>query len=93
METRIDLSAYVDPTARLFGERLKTLRLATGVTQGELADKTGTTASHISRIERGQANPTLDLMVKLAAEVGGEVWDMVRPHCGPAGATDPNQNG
>lgn len=88
MEARIDLSAYVDPTARLFGERLKTLRLATGITQGELAEKTGSTASHVSRIERGQANPTLDLMVKLAGEVGGEVWDMVRPRCGADGSTD-----
>lgn len=82
MATHIDLSEQLDPTAQLFGERLKTYRLKAGLTQGQLAEKTRTTGSYISSIERGRANPTLDLIVKLAEEVGAEAWDMIRPEPG-----------
>jgi transcriptional regulator with XRE-family HTH domain len=49
------------------------------LTQGQLFEQTGITAAYISQIERAQANPTLDMMVKLAQAVGLEAWDMIRP--------------
>jgi transcriptional regulator with XRE-family HTH domain len=80
------LDAEVSPTGggwntccAAFGKRLKERRLSLGYTQAQLFEQTGITAAYISFIERGRANPTLDMMVKLAEAVGAEAWDMIRP--------------
>ncbi|MDK4807553.1 MAG: helix-turn-helix transcriptional regulator [Novosphingobium aromaticivorans] len=73
------LDDVVQPAAVLFGARLKKRREDLGLTQGQLFEQTGITAAYISQIERAQANPTLDMMVKLAQAVGLEAWDMIRP--------------
>lgn len=86
----LELEEYAQPAARLFGERLKQRRLERGLTQAQLFEQTGITASYISVIERGRGNPTLDMMVKLAEAVGAEAWDMIRPNCG---STDSIQSG
>ncbi len=67
------------PAAKVFGERLKQRRQSLGLSQAQLFEQTGITAAYISVIERGQANPTLDMMVKLADAVGAEAWAMIRP--------------
>lgn len=67
------------PAAEFFGNRLKERRQELGLTQGQFAERTGSTAAYVSQIERGQANPTLDVMAKFADVVGLEVWDMLRP--------------
>ena len=67
----------VQASARLFGQRLKSARETAGLIQGQLSDRTGITADYISLIERGRANPTIDVMVKLAEAVGAEVWDLI----------------
>lgn len=77
------------PAAQLFGKRLKVRRQALGLTQAELFEQTGITAAYISFIERGRANPTLDMMVKLAEAVGAEAWDMIRPCPEDASKTPP----
>lgn len=41
-----------------------------GITQKELADKIGTKQSAIARLESGNINPSLDLLEKIAAEMG-----------------------
>ena len=75
----IDLDDGGHPTAQLFGERLKERRRALGLTQAQMFEQTGITTTYISLVERGQANPTLDVMIKLADAVGAEAWDMIRP--------------
>ena len=45
-------------------------RKATGLTQKELADKTGITQADISRLERGSANPSLKTLQRLAKGMG-----------------------
>jgi DNA-binding XRE family transcriptional regulator len=75
----IHLDEVVQPAAILFGKRLKIKRQAKGLTQAELAEVTGITAAYISVIERGRANPSLDMLVKLAEAIGEEAWDMIRP--------------
>ena len=65
--------------AVLFGSRLKEARKAQRWTQGQLADRAGTTAGYLTFIEKGQANPTLDMLVKLADAVGLELWAMLKP--------------
>jgi len=49
-----------------FGERVKELRLASGMSQEAFADKSGFARSYMSRIERGLANPSLTAVEALA---------------------------
>lgn len=77
MEIRLDDCAH--PVARLFGQRLKGRRKALGLTQGQLFDRTGINNGYISQVENGRANPTLDMILKLADAVGLEAWAMLRP--------------
>lgn len=49
-----------------FGERVKVLRKASGVSQEAFADKCGFARSYMSRIERGRANPSLDAIAAIA---------------------------
>lgn len=50
----------------LFGERVKELRIATGMSQEAFADRCGFARSYMSRIERGGSNASLDAIEVLA---------------------------
>lgn len=62
----------------LFGERLRQARIEAGITQAEMAERSGVHIQYVSRVERGQRNLTLSTMAKLAAVVGRSVSDMLR---------------
>ena len=62
----------------LFGERLRQARIAAGMTQAEMAERSGVHVQYISKVELGQKNLTLGTMAKLAAAVGHSVSDMLR---------------
>ncbi|WP_110686779.1 helix-turn-helix domain-containing protein [Salinicola aestuarinus] len=51
------------------GAHLKTLREARGLTLSRLAADAGLAKSSLSRLERGDANPTLDTLWRLAREL------------------------
>lgn len=53
-----------------FGQRVKELRQASGLSQEAFADKCGFARSYMSRIERGTANPSLDAIEALAVALG-----------------------
>ena len=48
-------------------------RKAQGITQAELARRTGIPRSNITRFESGSYNPSLDLLVRIAAALGMEL--------------------
>jgi transcriptional regulator with XRE-family HTH domain len=56
----------VSPTHRKFGERLKELRGKKNFTQEDLADKVGVDRSYMGFLERGEKNPTLRNLVRIA---------------------------
>ncbi len=87
MARYVELDDCALPAAKLFGERLKARRQSLGLSQAQLFEQTGITASYISVIERGRANPTLDMMVKLAEAIGEEAWAMIRPDDRPENAS------
>lgn len=60
-------------TAESLGEQFARARKAAGITQAQLAQKTGLQQSAISRFERGLANPTLETLETLAAGIGAEL--------------------
>ena len=48
-------------------------RQASGMTQKQLADKTGIAQSDISKLEHGNANPSLRTLQRLAAGMGMQI--------------------
>ena len=48
-------------------------RTASGLTQKQLAEKTGIAQADISKLERGNANPSLRTLQRLAAGMGMNV--------------------
>lgn len=58
------------------GERLRELRLAYHITQEELAERAGLSYKFIGEIERGQANPTIDTMWRLAKALRVEIHEL-----------------
>jgi len=54
------------PPNKALGLRIKQLRAALGVTQEELADRSGMFRTYMSRIESGVANPTVTMLYAVA---------------------------
>jgi DNA-binding XRE family transcriptional regulator len=52
------------------GQRLRALRLAAGLTQAELARRTGIHRPNIARVEAGRHTPSLETLARLAAAIG-----------------------
>lgn len=52
-----------------FGERLRRLRTAEGLTQAELGRRIGRTVTAISKYESGAMKPTLEVAVELAFQL------------------------
>src|SRR5258706_9968930 len=61
----------------LFGAHLREMRLARGLTQPDLADRVGTSASNISDLERGIKVPTLTTVARLADALECNVSELV----------------
>ncbi|MEG3162699.1 helix-turn-helix transcriptional regulator [Sphingomonas sp. LB2R24] len=79
MTTRLYLEEIIQPAALDFGARVKARRKALGLTQTDIYTRTDIAIGYLSTIERGRANPTLDLMVKLSAALEMQIWDLLRP--------------
>ena len=67
-----DERRLLDESRRRFGIGAKLLdrRLAAGMTQRQLADTSGIDQAEISRIERGQGNPTAQTLQALGTPLG-----------------------
>lgn len=55
------------------GQRIAEIRKAQGITQQELADRTGIQRNHISRIEQGRYSVGFDTLQLIAEAMGGNV--------------------
>lgn len=53
-----------------FGSAVRAARTAAGITQEDLADRAGLDRSYIGGIERGERNPTISVIEKIAAGLG-----------------------
>jgi len=61
---------------RLLGRRLRSLREAQGLTQQELGDKAALSFKYLGAIERGEENPSLKVISKLASALGVELREL-----------------
>jgi len=55
------------PHRIVFGDRVRELRLAAGMSQEDLAEASGLHRTYVSSLERGQRNVGLDNIVALAS--------------------------
>ena len=56
--------------------RIKLARVEKGLSQQELADLCGVTRQTIGLIEKGKYNPTLNLCIRIAQELGKTLNDL-----------------
>ncbi|GAB3656340.1 helix-turn-helix domain-containing protein [Ramlibacter alkalitolerans] len=64
-----------------FGRCVRQLRLEAGLSQVEFGERCGFYQRYLSRLERGQANPTLNAMEVIANALGltiYELWEKVK---------------
>lgn len=59
------------------GERIKSARRECGMTQKDLADKTGMTYQQISQYERNERRPKLETLQRIAVALGCYVADLM----------------
>lgn len=62
----------------LLGRRIRTIRKDKGWTQEELGAKADTSYKFIGEIERGQQNPSFDILVKVADALDVELFELFR---------------
>ena len=62
----------------IFGPHLRELRLARGLTQAQLAERSDTNPMFISKLERGVTTPTIGTLVRLAKALGCNVTELVK---------------
>jgi transcriptional regulator with XRE-family HTH domain len=60
------------------GDNVRELRTLNALTQEELADRAGITATALSRIERNEAEPRPSTLRKLAAALGTEPRELIK---------------
>jgi transcriptional regulator with XRE-family HTH domain len=78
----------VKPEPPRVGERLAALRQQEGLSLDVLSRKAGVSKSMLSQIERGQANPTVAVVWRLANALGVGVGDLLGdPRAGAPGLT------
>jgi transcriptional regulator with XRE-family HTH domain len=68
----------ISDAAREFGERVRARRIELGKSQEELARDSSLHWSYIGQVERGQRNPTLHNILKLAEVLGVDPGVLVR---------------
>lgn len=66
----------VKTLAQRLGEYVREQRLALGISQVEFGERCGFYQTYLSRIERGQANPTINALEVIATGLGVTVFDM-----------------
>jgi transcriptional regulator with XRE-family HTH domain len=75
-----EVAAEVDPPFVL-AANVHALRTARGMTQGALARAVGVAQPRIAEVERGDANPTLGTLSRLAYALGVTVSELLSPDC------------
>ena len=65
------------PLTTEFGRIVRDHREAVGISQEELAERTGVSRNYIGMIERGETNPTLIVMNDLARALGTTLQSLI----------------
>lgn len=63
----------------IFGQNFREARMRIGLSQRDVHRMTGVAQSHISEIETGISNISIDTMVKLSKTVKRPLWRLFKP--------------
>lgn len=63
----------------IFGQNFREARMRIGLSQRDVHRMTGVAQSHISEIETGISNISIDTMVKLSQTVKRPLWRLFKP--------------
>ena len=74
------MAARVNEFYSLLGSRLRSIRLKSGLTQQEVAERAGLTPPYLSYLESGKKKGTLDAYFRLAEAVGTTMEDLMCKH-------------
>jgi transcriptional regulator with XRE-family HTH domain len=66
-----------DPLASLFGTVIRVRRESAGLSQEELAERTGVSRNYIGMVERGETNATLRVIQNLAKSLATSMTSLV----------------
>lgn len=85
----------VQPTGIMatFGDRVRDLRTAAGMTQNELSRASGVSSVYLGTIERGEKVASIDTVEKVALGLGVEPGDLLRASDGRGRSTSAEQLG
>ncbi len=72
------MKTQIESERLLLGKRIRSLRNIKGWTQEELGRRADLSYKFIGEIERGQQNPSLDTIVKIAAAMKVELLELFR---------------
>jgi len=61
------------------GNRIRFIRKKQGLTLDEVAERCGIFKSNLSKVEKGQRNPTTDTLEKIASSLGCSIRDFFEP--------------
>ena len=64
--------------AQIFGQYVRRVRQEKGMTLEALADEVGLANTYVGQIERGQRNPTLGVVERVAAALGTDALSLLR---------------
>jgi len=69
----------VDILKARLGQRVKALRRKQRLTQAQVAARSEMSPKYVGEIERGDANPSLEFMIRIAQTLAVNVWDLLMP--------------
>lgn len=72
-----DIIKSMSKESRKFGQNMKRIRTAKGITQGDISRALKVARSFISNIENGKANPTLATVTKIAKVLKEPVGELL----------------
>ena len=73
MSERINFSDQLN----IVGARIRALRQAKGLSQEELADQAGCHRTYVGMLERGQSNPSLAILFRVAEVLDVGIVDLL----------------
>ncbi|MFC4311593.1 helix-turn-helix transcriptional regulator [Steroidobacter flavus] len=73
------MTARSIPLKRIFGQNIRIYRAAKGMSQEDLAEKADIKRTYIGSIERGEVDPRLETVSKVAAGLGVDAFKLLVP--------------
>ena len=67
----------MSPTPKQMGMRIRTLREARGMSQGELAKRARITREYVNKLEAGRYDPTVGVLQRLAKALKVKVTELL----------------